>query len=572
MRNEVDLAPDGATLRIRFGYRPDLVALVKELPDRRFDGMTKTWSVPARHAEAVYTKLARHLFDFAPDVMSMVAGTMSKPSGAKAAATPGASPRSELPFAGDDESSAATTTSVPDSISVSQLNEKIKDALLGNFAQRIWVTGEVFDFDKNANKPHKYFALVEKGEGASKQKARIDAVMWGDKANEVFRKLAQQAPDFAMRDGIEIRALVKVDFYVPTGRVSVHVEDIDPAFTLGKLALNREQILRTLREQGLADANKSLPLPIPPLRIGVLTSPDADGWNDFKKHLESSGVGFAVTIVPVKVQGAEVRATVLAGLRWFAERAADFDCVCILRGGGSRTDLAWFDDMDIALAVARLPLKALIGIGHERDRSVLDEIAHSEKTPTAVAAFLVDTVLGLRRKVAERAVQLQRSVGRLLQREAQWLARSTVSLESGVNARLRGERQRLATATRDLARGSLLALANGKSALAAAADKLRTSALKSCERERQALLRASDRGRHAAQRVVERAGDRLERLSLRLRLLDPRKVVARGYALVRDDKGRVLPSASRVEAGQNLVLQMRDGAVRVRAESIEPQS
>jgi exodeoxyribonuclease VII large subunit len=246
--------------------------------------------------------------------------------------------------------------------------------------------------------------------------------------------------------------------------------------------------------------------------------------------------------------------------------------VCILRGGGSRTDLAWFDDMDIALAVARLPLKALIGIGHERDRSVLDEIAHSEKTPTAVAAFLVDTVLGLRRKVAERAVQLQRSVGRLLQREAQWLARSTVSLESGGNARLRGERQRLATATRDLARGSLLALANGKSALATAADKLRTSALKSCERERQALLRASDRGRHAAQRVVERAGDRLERLSLRLRLLDPRKVVARGYALVRDDKGRVLPSASRVEAGQNLVLQMRDGAVRVRAESIEPQS
>ena len=375
-----------------------------------------------------------------------------------------------------------------------------------------------------------------------------------------------------MRDGIEIRALVKVDFYVPTGRISVHVEDIDPAFTLGKLALNREQILRTLREQGLADANKSLPLPIPPLRIGVLTSPDADGWNDFKKHLESSGVGFAVTIVPVKVQGADVRVTVLAGLRWFAERAADFDCVCILRGGGSRTDLAWFDDMDIALAVARLPLKALIGIGHERDRSVLDEIAHSEKTPTAVAAFLVDTVLGLRRKVAERAVQLQRSVGRLLQREAQWVARSTVSLESGVNARLRGERQRLATATRDLARGSLLALANGKSALAAAADKLRTSALKSCERERQALLRASDRGRHAAQRVVERAGDRLERLSLRLRLLDPRKVVARGYALVRDDKGRVLPSASRVEAGQNLVLQMRDGAVRVRAESIEPQS
>ena len=562
MTNEVELAPDGVTLRIRFAYRPDLVDLVKTLPDRRFDGGSKTWSVPARHAEAVYAKLSRHLFAFAPEVMSIVAGTMGAPKATTA-------PKKQPETVRDADDKAATTP--PDTLTVSALNERIKEALVGNFAQRVWVVGEVSDFDKGAGKQHKYFTFVEKADGESRPKARIDAVIWDGKAKELFRRLAQQSPDFTMRDGIEIRAQVKVDFYVPTGKVSLHVEDIDPAFTLGKLALNREQILRALREQGLDERNKSLPLPIPPLRIGVLTSPDADGWNDFKKHLEGSGVGFDVTLFPVAVQGDRTRPTVLAGLAWFAERAEQFDCLCILRGGGSRTDLAWFDDMEIAVAVATHPIKALIGIGHERDRSVLDEIAHSEKTPTAVAAHLVDVVLGERDLNRDRALRLQRGVGSLLQQQAIWLSRATSALAGHANARLAAERHRLVGAARQLATGAVRTLVDARRDLADAARNLQSAATQRCDRERGALLRAADRGKNGAERMLERARTRLDRMADKHRLLDPRGVLLRGFALLRDERGRVLPSASRVTTGQPITIQMRDGSVRARAESVEKQ-
>lgn len=564
MRNEVELAPDGTTLRIRFGYRPDLVALVKELPDRRFDGGTKTWSVPARHVEVVYQKLSRHLFEFASDVMSLLAGTMGKPK---------AEPKPERANATADEPTRErSTTAPPDTLTVSQFNEKVKGALQDHFAERIWLVGEVVDYDKGANKQHKFFALVEKQDGESRPRARIDAVIWDRTATALMRRLQEQVPDFALRDGLEIRVQAKVDFYVPTGRLSVSIEDIDPAFTLGKLALDKEKILRTLREQGLAERNRALPLPLPPLRIGVLTSPAADGWNDFLRHLEQSGVGFYVTLVPVQVQGEKVRATVLAGLRWFAEHADDFDCVCIVRGGGSRTDLAWFDDLEIATAVANHPLKVLIGIGHERDRSVLDEIAHSEKTPTAVAGFLAGTVLDLRRRTADRAVHLQRLVGRLLQRESTRLAAATSSLGHLVHARLRHEWLRLATAARDLGAGATRVVATGRRDLAQFARSLQQASLQACERERHALLRGVDRMKNGTERAIERATARMQQFAARHRLLDPRAVLRRGFAILRDADGKVLPSARRTQAGAAITVQLRDGSVRARTESVEQQS
>ncbi len=560
MNNEVDLLPDGLTLRIRFGYQKDLVDLVRTLPDRRFDGSNKTWHVPATHAEIVYAKLSRHLFTFAPEVMSIVAGTRGVPK----PPVPTKKPADDVCAA---ESKARTTP--PDTLTVSAINERIKEALLGNFAQSIWVVGEVSDFDKGAGKQHKYFTLVEKAEGDSRPKARINAMIWDGKARELFRRLAQQSPDFTMRDGIEIRVQVKVDFYVPTGGVSLHVEDIDPTFTLGKLALNREQTLRALREQGLDALNKSLPLPIPPLRIGVLTSPDADGWNDFKKHLEGSGVGFDVTIFPVIVQGERTRPTMLSGLAWFARRAEQFDCLCIVRGGGSRTDLASFDDMEIAVAIAKHPIKVLVGIGHERDRSVLDEIAHSEKTPTAVAAHLVDVVLGERDRCRDRALKLQRDVGRMLQGQTNWLSRASSSLAGHAKARLATEGQRLFAAGRQLGAGALRAIGDTRRSLNETARSLRTAAVKRCDRERNAVLRAADRGRNGAERLLERARTHLDRMADKQRLLDPRGVLLRGFALLRDERGRVLPSATRVTRGQPILIQLRDGSIRTRAESIE---
>jgi len=572
MTGTVELAADGSHLVVRFPYREDLLAAVRELPGRRWDPKQKLWRIPTGHVELVYATFVRHLFEFAPEVTGLLAGTLgSKPKAATAASDEDRAPADRadaLPATGRAE--ADLDAAAEESLSISALNLRVRDALRGQFPQRFWVVGELVDYDKQQERQHKFFSLVEKAPGEARPRARVEAALFERTAQELQARLQGAAADLQLRDGIEIRALVRVDLYVQSGRFQVVIEDIDPSFTLGKLALTREQILRELRDRGLVDRNRSLPLPVPPLRIGVLASPESDGWNDFVRHLEESRIGFAVTLLPVKVQGRELRPGMLAGLAWFAAHADEFDVLCVLRGGGSRTDLAWFDDLELAVAVAQHPLKILVGIGHQRDQSVLDVIAQSEKTPTAVAERLVGCVVQARRDLARQAVRLQAGVGRALARANAQLGDAAAALRQTVAARLAHERLRLLTASRDLDRGTARTLASARRDLTRAARDLRGHALLHCERTRSTLRHTAERCSHGAQRALERAEARLEQQLARHRLLDPRAVLRRGFAIVRTADGRVLPEAARVVADQRLELQLRDGTVRARAESVHP--
>ena len=363
-----------------------------------------------------------------------------------------------------------------------------------------------------------------------------------------FVALGQGEPPLTLRDGLEIRVLVRADFYPATGRFQLIVHDIDPSFTLGKIALTKEQVLRELAQMGLTERNRMLGLPVPALRIGVLTSPDADGWKDFQRHLEDSRGGFQVTLFPVKVQGKDLKPTMLAGLEWFADHQDQFDVLCVMRGGGSRSDLAWFDDKDIAVAVARHPLKMIIGIGHQRDQSVLDAIAHSEKTPTAVAEFLVRGVESAREDVQERGMRLADAVADLLADEKTRLKELGRDIARGSNERLRDANRRLATAGRELASQTTLRLSHERGQLQKTAMRLTHSSLRMCERKATALQQAETRRR----------------------LLDPTRVLQRGFAIVRTEDGRIAPSVNRLTNSQDLRVQFRDGSASVQVNSVEP--
>lgn len=543
MSGSVELAPDGTNLLIRFAYREDLVALVKELPGRRWDPKGKVWRVPAAHVEQVYSALSRHLFDFAPEIPQLLAGTLGTPP-APAESPSASKPKLGMAPTGDDATAAGDTAA----LSISTLNELVRDGLRQLFPAAIWVTGEIVDFDKSAGRQHRFFQLVEKARGAPRAVAAVEVALFGNTAERLLARLAAGAQPMTLRDGIEIRALVKVDFYPASGRFQVVVQDIDPSFTLGKLALTREQILAELRQQGLAERNRALGFPVPMLRIGVLASPDSDGWNDFVHHLEEKRSGVEVTLYPIKVQGTELKPSVLAGLAWFAERAEQFDVVCIVRGGGSRTDLAWFDDRDLAFAVARHPLKIVVGIGHQRDQSVLDAIAHSEKTPTAVAELLASAVADARRDLAERTMRLQDAVADHLADRRADLGRTATSVQRAVQRLLAEQRHRLASAGRELASATRVLLARE------AAD-LRTSAA---------------RAKQGAVRLLERQSARLDQQATRHRLLDPTRVLGRGYALVRDEGGRVLPSVAQIAAESTITVQFRDGRADTRVVRTHP--
>ncbi|MBL8728889.1 MAG: exodeoxyribonuclease VII large subunit [Planctomycetes bacterium] len=538
MSGTVELDPDGTSLLIRFPYREDLVALVKDLPGRRWDPKGKVWRVPAAQVERVYATLSRHLFEFAPEIPSLLAGTL----GTTATATKAQALR--LPPADGPGAEPAPA------LSISALNTRVRDSLRQAFPETIWVVGEIVDFDKSAGREHRFFQLAEKSPRQPRAIAAVEVALFGRTAERLLPRLAAGDHPLTLRDGIEIRALVRLDLWVGSGRFQVVIEDIDPTFTLGKLALTREQILGELRQQGLAERNRSLGFPIPALRIGVLTSPESDGWNDFLRHLQEARLGFDVTLVPIKVQGAELKSSLLRGLAWFADRAPDFDVLCIVRGGGSRTDLAWFDDLDVARAVAKHPLKIVVGIGHQRDQSVLDAIAHSEKTPTAVAGLLVRGIEAAREDTHERAERLQHAVHRRLQELQRDLQRHARGVQRAAEQRLRREHTLLARTGHELQVRTVFRLGA----------------------ERADLRQAATRVDHAAGRQLDRRRTRLDSATTRLRLLDPVRVLGRGFTLVRARDGKVLPSATRITAGDDVVVQFRDGRAAVRVADVQPDS
>ena len=578
MSGTVELDKDGFSLVVRFPYREDLVAAVKSLPQRRWDPKDKAWRVPRTDIDGLYKLLSRHLFDFAPEVMSLLAGTLG--SAPKAAPTPsgGASavaepaPRRRLAVVEDEPAAAPTTAQEPAALTISSLNETVREVLRGNFMQPVWLVGEVMDFDKSAGRKHRYFKLVEKDAASSQQKASVSAVLFEQVANRLLPRLAKDNESFTLRDGIEIRVRVKVDFYPATGSFQVIVEDIDPSFTLGKLALGREQILKELRQLGIATRNRELPMPVPAIRIGVLTSKESDGWNDFRRTLEESRIGFEVTLVPVKVQGAELKPTVLAGLHWFAQHAEDFDVVCIVRGGGSRTDLAWFDDRDVALAVARHPLKVLVGIGHERDMSVLDEIAHREKTPTAVAGRLVVLVEEARATMDDAVRRLKDEAAAILDKQRSFLREAGMDLRRVLGATMKQQQEWLRSMARAVAHGArrrVLQARTDQSHLVRHLVRQVTGRVRMADSD---LSNSALRLQHGSSRVLERATARLEQQQAKQRLLDPTTVLQRGFALVRGADGRVVPAAARIAAGAELTLQLRDGRVSARATHVDIES
>ena len=542
MTGSVELDPDGANLLIRFAYREDLVAAVKELPGRRWDPKGKVWRVPAVHVERVYTLFAGHLFEFAPEIPALLAGTLGTTRQAPSEAQ---AEQRTLPLPPDGADGAPAPA-----LSISALNARVRDAVRATFAESVWITGEIVDFDKTANREHRFFQLAEKAPRATRPVAVVDVALFGRTADRLLPKLAAGEAPLTLRDGIEIRALVRVDLYVASGRYQVVVEDIDPSFTLGKLALSREQILAELRQRGLAERNRALGFPIPALRIGVLASAESDGWNDFLRHLEEARIGFDVTLLPIKVQGTELKSSLLRGLAWFADRADRFDVLCIVRGGGSRTDLAWFDDLQVAVAVAEHPLKIVVGIGHQRDQSVLDLIAHSEKTPTAVAELLVRGVESAREDTRERAERLRELVALRLADARRRLHGSAGGLSRSVERRLHHEHRELHRAGHDL--------------------QLRTMFRLSAERA--GLRDAAQRARHATARQLERRAAQLSHQTTRLRLLDPTRVLARGFAIVRGPAGEVLPAAARLTAGAEVELQFRDGRAAAQVGAIHPCS
>ncbi len=324
-----------------------------------------------------------------------------------------------------------------ESITLSDLARYIKEALNKNLAPSYWVVAEIGEMKVNA-RGHCYLELVEKDE--QQVKAKLRAAIWAydfRNINQWFSKITGSP----LREGIKIMANAQVSFHEVYG-LNLTIKDIDPNFTLGERERKKQEVVNRLAAEGLLELNKQLPLPLVPQRIAVVSSSTAAGYDDFCQHLKSDKNKFFVQcdLFHVSLQGNDAAASIVSALRLIQNAATPYDAVAIIRGGGAQMDFDAFNEYEVCAAIARVPYPVLTGIGHERDQTIADMVAHTRlKTPTAVADFILEGFRAFSESVYWLAGRLLQSVDKEVNRQKHWLQQMQKDLHYLVRHRMKEE-------------------------------------------------------------------------------------------------------------------------------------
>lgn len=316
-----------------------------------------------------------------------------------------------------------------ESITLYELNRQVRRTLEVQMPSEVWVQAEVSEVHPNPASGHCFVELVQKDEKRGTPIAKARGTIWAN----VWAMLAphfEEQTGQPFKAGIKVLLLVSVSFHEQYG-YSLVIKDIDPVYTLGEMERNRREILRRLQEEGVADMNKELPWPLLPQRVAVISSATAAGYGDFCNQLLGNSYGFVfyVHLFQAVMQGEQVEESVIAALDRIAAHRELWDVVVIIRGGGSTSDLSGFDTYPLAVNCAQFPLPLVTGIGHERDDTLIDTVAHTRvKTPTAAAALLIDSVAAQAAVVNDLADRTVQAVVNRLQAEKHRIAMAATQL------------------------------------------------------------------------------------------------------------------------------------------------
>ena len=400
----------------------------------------------------------------------------------------------------------------PQHITLRELQRRVKSVLEGQFALPVWVSAEISDLKVNYS-GHCYLELVEKGGDNGVPTAQARAVVWRSQYPRIAAYFEAETGQ-RLAPGLKILAKVLVSYHELYG-FSLQITDIDPSYTLGDLERQRQQTIAQLQQDGVWEMNREVTLPTVVQRVAVVSSVNAAGYQDFCKELEKSTYRFEVTLFDAFMQGEAAEQSIIDALCRVADRMEEFDAVVMIRGGGSRSDLNCFNAYRLCSYVAQFPLPVITGIGHDKDTSVADMVAHTAlKTPTAVAGWLVERMSGIDGWLDGAALQLHDGVLRLTRREQLHLEELTGDL-------------------RHLPAGVL----------------------------RQRGLELENRNEAFRQAVELFLRQQQQRLATTAELIEsrsPRHILRMGFAVVRSE-GRAVRSASGVTAGQRLEIEVADG-------------
>lgn len=445
-----------------------------------------------------------------------------------------------------------------ENLSLSELQSAIRDALYLSFPDFYWIKAEIAEIKENSA-GHCYLELIEKSPDDKNIKARARGIIWNTRYR-FLKAFFENATHETLRDGLKVLVKIKVEYHELYG-LSLVISDIDPAFTLGEMAMKRQEIINRLMNEGIFDMNKELEFPLVPQRIAVISSKNAAGYTDFINELRKNKYAyyFKITLFDSILQGTETEQSIISALDKIALRSSHFDIVAIIRGGGSQADLSWFDSYNIAFHITQFPLPVITGIGHDKDVSVADMVSYfALKTPTAVAGYIIDAVAeieehieDLGKRISEFSIAILEHQRHFLDSAAQILlpesSRLILQIREGLSSRV----MKLGNNAREMIFRSALALKSTEVSM----TTIPVAVIKNRRQQQETQI-------HDLQlyvnNIIKQTNELIHEKGTRITLLDPREILKRGYSITTLN-GKIIKTIEGVSEGDEIETKFADG-------------
>ena len=446
-------------------------------------------------------------------------------------------------------------------LSLTELQLIIRDSLYTSLPDFYWVIAEISEIKENIS-GHCYLELVEKLPDDKNVRARIKAIIWS-KRYRFLKPFFENITEKSLSEGMKILVRVKIEYHEIYG-LSLVIFDLDPSFTIGEMAMKRQMIIKRLEDEGVFSMNKELDFPVLPQRIAIISSTNAAGYSDFVRHLKGNNQGyvFYTALFETVMQGTETEKSVISSLDRIADRPDLFDVVAIIRGGGSQSDLSWFDNYNIAYHVTQFPIPVVTGIGHEKDLSVTDLVAFmAMKTPTAVASYLVDCLSDAENKLKVMSDEISEFTGSVIDYNKNLIESFRSKLTPACKLLISDQKQNMSTSIIELInigkdyliRAGIIP-ASQKSRLISSTGSFTQNNKGITDRNRLRLISSTF---DTINRLKERIGAQENTLSI----LDPANVLKRGYTITTLND-RILKKAGEVSENDIIDTRFCDGVIK----------
>ncbi len=466
-------------------------------------------------------------------------------------------------------------------LTLSELNEKVKETLLKAFPSTVWVIAEVSELKENRN-GHCYIELIEK-QGAEII-ARSRATIWSY-TYRMLKPYFETTTGQFFTQGIKILVQVSVEYH-PSFGLSLNIKDIDPIYTVGDMAMQRKEIINRLQAEGIFEMNKELQLPLVPQKIAVISSATAAGYQDFMNQLENNEFGFKfyTKLFQATMQGVDAVPSIINTLEQIYEYEVFFDAVVIIRGGGATADLSSFDNYDLAFNITQFPLPVITGIGHEKDDTIIDLVAHTRmKTPTAVAEFLIKGMERFYDRMLEMENEIVQLTRDLIESHQKELEQAAANLEYAVSGFINKNQSQLTKKGNQLQRAVkqfsfqkehelnrlkhnikskvLLRLAVSKTSLVQNRRNIKHAVKGSILKQRSFLIHFKDLLKSQSHKMIFREQERVHFNENTARLINPENILKRGYTLTLKE-GKIIKSTNLLHINEEIETRFANGSIQ----------